>query len=107
MMSLVNEVKALQWLEPWALLGGGRALELEKELRRELSWKHDLSGRRCVAVALRGDQDDVAFVVDSSSLAIVHLTWSVETGPDFPRTRELSVAEFVAQMRLDHDDFMV
>lgn len=105
-MSLLDDVKALEWLEPWELLGRAPALALENALRRQLSWKHDLSGRLFVAVARRGDQDDVAFIVDSSSLAIVHLTWKVETRRLYPRTKEVSVAELQAQVRLDHENFV-
>ena len=98
-MSLLDEVRALEWLEPWGLLSRERALVLEKELRRGLSWRHDLSGRRCLAVAAGDDPDDVAFVVDNASLVIVHVTWNVETTAEHPAVMELSVAEFVEQMR--------
>ncbi|MFT5357432.1 MAG: hypothetical protein ACI9KE_004668 [Polyangiales bacterium] len=102
-MSVLRQLKALEWLEPWGLVTHKRALELEKELRRELSWRHDLSGRKCEAVAARGDEEVIAFIVDSVNLAIVQLTWSAESNTLFPSTTELSPPKFVEQMRADHD----
>ena len=56
------------------------------ELRRELTVGHVLYGRTVTAVARRSSNDDVAFLVDGSRLCIVHLTWTLETRPEWPRT---------------------
>ena len=54
------------------------------ELRRELAPVHVLHGRTVTAVARRCDSDDVAFLVDGARLCVVHLTWRVETQPEWP-----------------------
>ena len=57
------------------------------ELRREITGGHLLHGRAVTAIARRRDRDDVAFLVDGSRLCIVHLTWNVETSPEWPAAR--------------------
>jgi len=59
---------------------------IEDELRREMAVGHVLYGRAFTAVARRSGNDDVAFLVDGSRLCIVHLTWAVETRPEWPWT---------------------
>jgi hypothetical protein len=64
---------------------------LEAELRRELFPSHVLHGRNFRAVARRFDCDDVAFDVSPGGLCVVHLTWSNENGPRWPRHQFVDV----------------
>ena len=58
-----------------------------RELRRELSRGHVLSGSQVAALAQNPESDDVLFLVEgSNTLAEVHLTWSKESDPDWPMT---------------------
>ena len=100
-------VKALEWLEPWDHpLDEERTQALERELRREMSGRHVLCGRSCVVIAARGDRDDVLFLVDGARLAIVHLTWSLESDPAWPSTSFISLEAFKDGMQRTHADFV-
>lgn len=68
----------------WREVGGHEAAGLERELRRELPDGHALHGRLVRAVARGEDCDDVAFRVEDAGLCIVHLTWRIETDPQWP-----------------------
>ncbi len=70
----------MTWPHPWAALTDGAPL-LVTELKREVSQQHVLFGREAIAVARRGDCDDVLFRLDDGSYAIVHLTLVRQTGP--------------------------
>ena len=82
----VEDIKAIELLEPWCLTKPG----LESELAREVSSEHPLSGKRAIAVARRGDCDDVLFFLPDgpSPLAVVHLAWGSrrEQSPQLPWT---------------------
>jgi hypothetical protein len=53
------------------------AAALERELERELTTGHPLFGKPVTAVARRLDCDDALFALTgTTSVAIVHLTWS-------------------------------
>lgn len=73
-----------QWLE----LTLGQATPLEAELHRELSRDHELYGRALRAIARRERRDDVLFASADGRGPIfwVHLTWAVETNPQWPWT---------------------
>lgn len=62
---------------------------LTKELRREVCGRHILFGINVRAVGTRIDCDDVLFVTDDPQkpIAVVHLTWRVESDPTWPITR--------------------
>lgn len=68
----------------WRPVAGAEATRLEAELARELSPGHVLRGRVCRAVARWDDRDDVAYDVTPGGLAIVHLTYRVESDPAWP-----------------------
>lgn len=104
MLELLN---ALEWFEPWDHpLDEDRAQVLEGELRGEIGERHVLWGRSCTVVAARGDRDDVLFLVDGVRLAIVHLTWSQETDPAWPRTSFIGLEAFKEEMKQTYVDFV-
>ena len=61
---------------------------LEEELLREISEKHILYGKKVNAIAHRQDCDDVLFELtdDPYRYAVVHLTWRIESNPEWPST---------------------
>ena len=95
----------LEWLEPWYEDFTG----LESELGNEVSAAHPLFGVKAIAVA-RGEGDDVLFHLPDHSppLAVVHLTWSKESTPDFPYTVFYSSLEDFVEQRLkpDHKEYL-
>lgn len=68
----------------WSPISGREAENLERELLRELPTGHVLKLLPVRAFARRLDRDDVAFELDDGRRCVVHLTWSVETDPDWP-----------------------
>jgi hypothetical protein len=96
-------------LPPWSALPVDRAELLTVRLQRELPRGHALYGITARAVASRTDRDDVLFELESSSmqLAVVHLTWRVETDPRWPSSKLFcNWQEWAAQeMYPNHDEF--
>jgi len=96
-------------LPPWTVLPDDRAAALTTLLSRDLPRGHALYRMTLRAVASRTDQDDVLFELESSSmrLAVVHMTWRVETDPQWPSTNLFcDWQEWAAQdMYPSHDDF--
>ena len=99
--------------EPWYAIykssaDNGQALVQEAET--EIPHGHALSGKALIAIARRGDRDDVLFQADGGpNVAIVHLTWSgKKERPGRPSTQVFSsVADFIAsRMEADHFDFV-
>ncbi len=82
----------------WRPVDRAEATRLEAELARELSPGHVLRGRAYRAVARRDDRDDVAYEVTPGGLAVVHLTYRVETAPTWPK------ASFVVALPEDGDE---
>jgi hypothetical protein len=71
----------------WSIIvDTGEGTRLNDELKREVSHAHALHGLGLVALARRHDQDDVLFGFehDDDSVYAVHLTWSPETGAEWP-----------------------
>jgi hypothetical protein len=60
--------------------------QLTAELQRETPYGHRLYGQRLFALARRDDRDDVLFTFEDGQVAEVHLTWSAEADPNYPRT---------------------
>jgi hypothetical protein len=77
-----------------------RLRRFDAELGLEVQPGHVLHGRPARAYASRCDQDDVLFLLDRPpGLAVVHLSWSPEERPPWPRTAiYATVGEFVAAM---------
>ena len=84
--------------DPWAPVGAAQAQSLEQELRRELCPDHALAGIEVECLARRADQDDVLFRLrgHESEFAIVHLTWTRESVPEWPATAFFAHAEDLA-----------
>ncbi len=78
----------MQWPEGWEQVPPNTQQALEAELRREISSGHPLYAANFQAIARRGDCDDVMFALDgSSTVAVVHLSYGMETGADWPHTQ--------------------
>jgi hypothetical protein len=104
-----------KFLEPWVEIkdtgaAPNRARKLAEELNREVGVGHVLSGIVAHAVAVRIDQDDVLFELENGdkALAVVHLTWSVENSPPYPRTKLFETWDHWVResMRPDHEDYV-
>lgn len=98
-MTLPNEI---EWVLPWMSVTDA-ADALGAELRKEVSRRHVLYGRDCVAIARRVDCDDVLFQLDDGAFAVVHLTFFGEQDrySDFPWTRIFpSIGEFVEKVMI-------
>ena len=71
----------------WRAIDGADAKAMETELHRELPAGHVLVGRTVRAIARRDDRDDVLFQDSDGSIFFVHLTYAVETDPQWPFTK--------------------
>lgn len=99
----------IEWLEPWMPIERSEEREtMQAELHCELGASHPLFGLSVVAIARRGDQDDVLFELADSRVAEVHLTWSrkPERDPLWPRTTIFASAAVWAEERMRplHED---
>jgi hypothetical protein len=94
---------AYPWDADWSAINDpDEARRLERELAREVAPTHVLSGRKVTAIGRRARRDDVLFRLDDGTFAQVHLTWSVERDPFWPRTeRYASFAEWQAVLPED------
>jgi hypothetical protein len=103
----LDDLAAMQFLDPWYRAVPG----LEAELRNELGDGHPLYGRKAIAVARRQDSDDVLFLLldHPSPLAVVHLTWTgrPERNSNWPQTTfYTSLQDWVERcMKPDHAEF--
>ena len=91
----------VQFLEPWY---EDSSAALAEELRLEAPPGHVLHGVSVSTRARRQDQDDVLFeLMDGTArFAVVHLTYSRESDPRWPRTRLFANAD--AWLVSIHDD---
>ena len=88
---------------PWSAVPTERAARLDAELQRELVRSHRLHGVDVHAVATRDDCDDVLFLGASGDVFCVHLTWSAESSPAYPRTQAYrNLDEFAHRWPLEH-----
>jgi hypothetical protein len=93
--------------ETWIPLDASTAAKLEAELRRELPAGHALRDVQLRAIARRGAKDDVLFERTDSDGTVycVHLTWSVESDPNWPWTvAYANRAEFVDRWPREESD---
>jgi hypothetical protein len=103
----------VEWLVPWYSIADNpvQVADIERELRRELSSGHPLSGLPVLAVGRRQDCDDVLFSLADGTgrVAVVHLTWTHNPPeqPPWPSTFVFpSFEAWVAEgMHPDHDEF--
>ena len=103
----LDDLAAVQWLEPWRAVVSG----LEVELRNEVGDVHPLYGQKAISVARRADTDNVLFLLleHAQPLAVVHLTWTgrTERHRDWPHTTFYSSLEdFIERCMIpDHRAF--
>ena len=71
----------------WVPVDAQQARHGVLELARELHATHVLHGTGVVAIARRRDGDEWLFRLDDGRVAQVHLTYAVESGPDWPRAQ--------------------
>ena len=97
----------MEFLEPWYAATDPAALA--RQLRSELPRDHVLAGIEVEALAQRQDRDDVLFALidNSDRVAVVHLTFSVNTHANWPLTSFYPSLSAWASQRMvsDHDEF--
>ena len=87
--------EAFEWDGDWVGIADTEVQRrLGQEFQREAPAGHVLHGIGIVAVGRRLASDDVLFRLPDGQFAQVHLTWSVETAPDWPHT--LIYSSFIA-----------
>ena len=64
--------KNIELPEPWYWTNQN----LSGQLKKEISKNHLLFDKKVETLARRQDNDDVLFLVEDNSYAVVHLTWS-------------------------------
>jgi hypothetical protein len=96
-----------EWLEPWMPIeDSDRALA--GELKSEVPPGHQLFGVAVDALAARIDCDDVLYrLTPSHRLAVVHLTYSRESSPDWPETELFDTFDDFRSRRMvpDHHEY--
>lgn len=99
----------IQWRVPWLPVPLEHDAGTVSELRRELPAEHVLFGRTVQTVGRRQDCDDVLFYLGGfvPQFAVVHLTYSRETRPDWPHTKLFdTLAAWIEQCMIpDAEDF--
>ncbi len=80
--------KERRWPDGWCPLAEEEAGQYVVELQRELSQRHILEGIETQALGQRIGHNQFLFKLEdgSNKLAMVHLTWAVETDPKWPWT---------------------
>lgn len=75
------------WRPGWVpVLNPSEQAVFEAELAREIPNGHVLEGKRPRLLGRRSMRDDFLFDLEDGRVAHVHLTWAVETKPDWPFT---------------------
>ncbi|MFZ1617433.1 MAG: hypothetical protein WAT41_08810 [Flavobacteriales bacterium] len=72
--------------DTWRTVEGDEAKSLVFELEREICSAHKIFGLQTEAIARMLARDNFLFTTNSHEhpYVVVHLTWSVETKPDWP-----------------------
>lgn len=88
-----DDLKKLnKWLEKSAARGDWEKVAdgapFEAELERELSPGHALRGIKPKALAKSSVDDDVLFALKGEGYAVIHLTYSDNTLPEWPNFRQ-------------------
>ena len=97
-----------QWLAPWSPVSPEDGPGIVEELRREISVGHVLAECEVMAIGESDNYDDYLFGTNcpSKPLALVHLTWKVESNPEWPFTAVYaSLDDWIDAMVHDHADF--
>ncbi len=96
------------FVAPWKpVLENEQRLVLETELASTISRDHLLQGKRAQAFARRVDCDEVAYIIDGGpQIAVVHLTYSVETDSNWPLAIVYDSVDHFAEARMipDHKE---
>lgn len=67
----------IAWMAPWrAVADADEARGLERQLRREIGFRHPLRGKRLEVIGRRVDNDDVVAVLPDGTYVNVHPVWS-------------------------------
>ncbi|RQR23994.1 hypothetical protein DIE23_34370 [Burkholderia sp. Bp9143] len=78
------DIEKLDWAAPWRSLSTEQeAVGLQRQLDRELTGRHPLSGRGATVIGRRVDRDDVLVVLFDGTYANVHLTWGLSSVDQF------------------------
>lgn len=100
----------IKWSQPWIPEFDEEDL-LVRELQREVCDHHILFGVNARAVGRRIDCDDVLFVTDDPQkpIAVVHLTWRIESDPSLPITSIFDGWQDWVEncMMKDHNDYTI
>ncbi len=103
------DASQIQWRVPWWPVSPEHEAGTAAELRREMCAGHVLFGKTVQAVGCRQDRDDVLFYLGESGpqFAVVHLTYALETRPEWPRTKLFDTVEAWVQQCMipDAEDF--
>ena len=97
-----DKMTKIDWIIPWESVLG-RVDNFNAGLQLEISVQHQMYSRHATAIGHRIDCDDVLFVLDDGTLAVVHLTWSGTQNDDqrYPwTTLYSSVEDFVERAML-------
>ncbi|MGJ7558900.1 hypothetical protein ACSFBI_33560 [Variovorax sp. RB3P1] len=81
----------------WVFLAEDEARRISEELTREVCSAHRLHGVAAKAVARHARRDDFLFAVGLTQpkYVVVHLTWNVESSPEWPAVTDfLNEADF-------------
>ena len=91
------------WRPEWVpVINPSEQALFEAELAREIPHGHVLAGIRASLLGRRSKRDDFLFELEDGRVAHVHLTWAVETKPDWPFTEVYSSFE-AWRLRSDGD----
>ncbi|WP_190811668.1 hypothetical protein [Flagellimonas sp. S3867] len=97
--------KNIELPEPWYWTNQNLSGQLEKEIGKS----HILFDKKVKTLARRQDNDDVLFLVEDNSFAVVHLTWSNNSHYDgqYPITLEYDSWEELYENRIlkDKEEF--
>src|SRR5687767_11071706 len=100
----------IQWRVPWWPVPAEDEAKTVAELHRELPSGHVLFGGTVQAVGRRQDCDDVLFYLGESlpHFAVVHLTYSPESRPEWPSTTLFdTLADWIEQCMIpDAEDWI-
>jgi len=83
-----GDIVAVEWLVPWVPVADEEtSARLRDVLKRELPARHILEGYQFEVVGRRQDQDDVLVALDDDRVAVVHITGSKGSDPNWPWTK--------------------
>jgi len=97
--------KNIELPEPWYWTNQNLSGQLEKEISKN----HVLFDKNVETLARRQDNDDVLFLVEENTFAVVHLTWGNNSHNDghFPISEQYDTWEDLYENRIlkDNEEF--